>query len=72
MHWTLPQTSKKLVSVSATSVPVTDEGEEVVIKVPYIHYPVRLQEEQVRVLLNSGSKVNAMSPGYAKRLGLKA
>ena len=38
---------------------------------PYIHYPVRFQEEQVRALLNSGSKVNAMSPAYAKRLGLK-
>ena len=49
---------------------VTDDGEEVV-KVPCIYYPVRSQEEQVRALLNSGSKVNAMSPAYAKKLGLK-
>ena len=38
---------------------------------PCIHYPVRFQEEQVRALLDSGSKVNAMSPAYAERLGLK-
>ena len=41
------------------------------VRVPCIHYPVQFQEEQVRVLLDSGSKVNAMSPAYAKRLGLK-
>ena len=59
-------------SVSATSVPVTDGGEEVVlVRVPCIHYPVRFQEEQVRALLDSGSEVNAMSPAYAERLGLK-
>ena len=66
--------------VSVTSVPVTDGGEEVVLeRVPCIHYPVRFQEDskqegqqqQVRALLDSGSEVNAMSPAYAKRLGLK-
>ena len=61
-------------SVSATSVPVTDGSKEV-IRVPCIYYPVQFQEnqgqEQVRALLNSGSEVNAMSPAYAKRLGLK-
>ena len=51
--------------------PVTDGGEEVVARVSCIHYPVRFQEEQVRALLNSGSKVNAMSPIYTKKLGLK-
>ena len=70
----LPGTSKKLVSVSATSVPVTDGDEEVVLeRVPCIHYPARFQgdQEQVRALLDSGSEVNAMSPAYAERLGLK-
>ena len=61
-------------SVSATFVPVTDGGKEVV-RVLCIHYPVRFQEdqgqEQLRALLDSGSKVNVMSPAYAKRLGLK-
>ena len=58
--------------VSTTSVLVTDGSEEVV-KVPYIYYPVCFQEgqKQVRALLDSGSEVNAMSPVYAKRLGLK-
>ena len=60
--------------------PVTDGGEEVVLeRVPCIHYPVRFQEDskqegqqqQVRALLDSGSEVNAMSPAYAERLGLK-
>ena len=60
--------------ISVTSVPVTDGGKEV-IGVPCIHYPVRFQEYQgqklVRALLNSGSEVNAISPAYTKRLGLK-
>ena len=58
-------------SVLATSVLVTNRGEEVVVKVLCIHYPVRFQEEQIRVLLDSDSKVNAMSPIYAEKLGLK-
>ena len=62
--------AKKLASVSATSVPVTETSKEVV-RVPCIHYPVRFQAEQVRALLDSGSEVNAMSPAYAERLGLK-
>ena len=60
-------------SVSATSVPVTDGGKEVVVRVLYIYYPVQFQENQgqVRALLDSGSEVNAMSPAYAEKLGLK-
>ena len=50
---------------------MTDEGEEVIVRVPCIYYPVQFQEEQVRALLDSGSKVNAISPAYAKSLGLK-
>ena len=70
----MSRTSKKLVSVSATSVPVTDGDEEVVLeRVPCIYYPARFQgdQEQVRALLDSGSEVNAMSPAYAEKLGLK-
>ena len=58
-------------SVSAISVPVTNKGKEVVVRVPCIYYPVRFQDEQVRALLDSGSKVNIMSLAYAKMLGLK-
>ena len=66
----LPGTSKKLVLVSATFVPVIDGAEEVV-KVPCIHYLLQFQKEQVKALLNSGSKVNAMNPALARKLGLK-
>ena len=53
--------------------PVTAGGEEVVIRVSCIHYSIQFQEdqEQVKALLDRGSKVNAMSSAYAKRLGLK-
>ena len=68
----LPGTSKKLVLVSATSIPVTDSGEKVV-RVLCIHYSVGFQEnqEQIRALLNNGSKVNAMSLAYVEKLGFK-
>ena len=42
-------------------------------RVPCIHYPIRFKksEVQVQALLDSGSEVNAMTPGYASKLGLK-
>ena len=51
--------------------PVTGNDEKVVVRVPCIHYPVQFQEEQVRALFDSGSKVNAINPNYARKLGLK-
>ena len=61
-------------SVLATSVPVTDGGEEVT-RLPCIYYMAWFQDdqgqEQVKTLLDSGSEVITMSPAYAKRLGLK-
>ena len=51
--------------------PVTVSYEEIVVKVPCIHYPVWFQEEQIKALLNSDSKVNAINPDYARKLGLK-
>lgn len=56
--------------VSTTSVPMTDDSEEVV-RVPCIYYPIWVLQDEVRALLNSGSKVNAMSPDYTRNLGLK-
>ena len=52
--------------------PMTDGGEEVVVRVPCIYYLVQFQknQEQVKALLNSGSEVNAISPAYAKKLDL--
>ena len=69
-------------SFLATSVPITDDGEEIV-RVPYFYYSVCFQEDQrqknqgqegqeyVRALLISGSKINTLSPAYIKKLGLK-
>ncbi len=40
--------------------------------VPCIWYPVQFQEDQlkVKVLIDSDSEVNAMTPAYTKKLGL--
>ena len=49
--------------------------EEALERVPCIHYPVQFEgtnETQVQALIDSGSEVNAMTPAYASRLGLRA
>ena len=62
---------KKLVAVSATSASVTGASMEAVLqRVPCIRYPVQFQQGNVQALLDSGSKVNAMTPAYATKLGL--
>ena len=58
-------------SVLATSVPVTGDDKEVIVRVPCIYYPVQFQEEQVRTLLDSGSEINAMNLDYAWKLEFK-
>ena len=71
--------AKKLVSVSATSASVTGASKkapEVVLdRVPCIHYPVQFRKDKegatIRALIDSGSEVNAMTPAYAKQLGLR-
>ena len=68
--------AKKLVSVSATSSSVTEASKEKHVSlewVPYIHYPLRFCKDTtgVRALIDSGSEVNAMSPAYASKFGLK-
>ena len=42
-------------------------------RVPCIHYPFCFQKDtaDIRALINLGSKVNAMTPAYASKLGLK-
>ena len=47
---------------------------EVILKrVPYIHYILRFRKDtaDVKALINSGSKVNAMTPAYTLKLGLR-
>ena len=64
-------------SVLATSVLITNSSEKIV-RVPYIYYLIRFLEsqgqegqKQVRALLNSSSKVNAMNLAYIEKLGFK-
>ena len=69
---------KKLVTVSTTSTPVTIARAEGVganlganlARVPCIRYPINFGEKSVLALLDSGSKVNAIHPAFAKELGL--
>ena len=65
------QTSNKLALVLGTSILVTDTSGKKVVRVLCIHYPFQFQknQEKIRALLNSGSKVNAMSPAFAQNLG---
>ena len=69
---------KKLVTVSATSTPVTVAREEEVdenlganlAQVPCIRYPINFRKKSVSALLDLGSEVNAVHPAFAKELGL--
>ena len=42
-------------------------------RVPCVHYPLRFRKDtaDVRALIDSGSEVNAMTPAYASKLGLR-
>ena len=70
--------AKKLVSVPATSALVTGaskEAQEVIVldRVSCIYYPVQFRKDKgatIWALINSGSKINAITPAYAKQLGL--
>ena len=71
--------AKKLVSILATSLSVTGASKEapkmrVLDRVHYICYPIEFckdKDKDVLALLDSGSKVNAITPAYTAHLGLK-
>ena len=69
--------AKKLVSVLATSTLVigaNKKAQEMILgRVPCIHHPAqfRKDKEVIKALIDSGSKVNAITPAYAKQLGLQ-
>ena len=48
--------------------PMINGNGEVVIQMLCIYYLVQFQEEQVKTLLDSGSKVNAINLNYAQKL----
>ena len=57
--------------------PLTDTNGKKIVSVPCTHYLIQYQEsqgqkgqEQVKALLDSSSKVNAMSLAFARKLGL--
>ena len=61
--------------VSATSTLVTETDKEaqgvILDRVLCIHYPVQFRKDKkaiIQALINLGSKVNAMTPAYAKQL----
>ena len=59
-----------------TSTPVTESSQKDVVvlnRVPCICYPMRFKKSKVQIqaLIDSGSEVNAMTPAYASKLGLK-
>ncbi len=67
----VPRQAKKLVAVSVTSTSMTDKKTKKELeRVPYIWYPVTFKD-QTEALLDSESKVNAMSQAFAQQLGLK-
>ena len=71
--------AKKLVLVLATFASVTGASkkalEMVLDRFSCIYYPVQFQKDKekatIRAPINSGSKVNVMTPAYAKQLGLQ-
>ena len=52
---------------------MTEASQEDVVldRVPCIRYLIRFKKNDVQALIDSGSEVNAMTPGYASKLGLK-
>ncbi len=66
----VPQKSKKLVAVMATSTSMTEKTEEELECVLCIWYPVTFKDK-TKTLLDLGSKVNIMSQVFSHQLGLK-
>ncbi len=60
----VPRKLKKLVTVSAASTSITEKTEELE-RVPCIWYPVTYKD-QTETLLDSGSKVNAISQTFVQ------
>ena len=52
---------------------IEDSQEVTLERVPCIQYPVQFQKDEngIQALLDSDSKINAINPAYAKKLGLR-
>ena len=60
---------QKLAAVLATSTSV-NASSEALHRVPCILYLGHFEANQVEALIDSGSEVNAMTPGFAAKIGL--
>lgn len=72
----MPKTSKNLVLVLATSVPITEASKEdkvILERIPCIYYLLHFRKNtvEVKTLFDSSSKVNAITPVYASKLDLQ-
>lgn len=72
----LPRTFKKPVLVLRISAPINEairENKVILKKISYIYYQLRFRKDtlEVKALLNFNSKVNAITPAYATKLGSK-
>lgn len=69
----LPEKSKKSVLVLPTFAPMTETSTEDIALdwVSYIYYPVQFKKEELRALIDIVSEVDAITPTYAVKLGLK-
>ena len=47
------------------------EDDIILDRIPCIHYPIQFKKNKVWALINSSSKVNAMTSAYASKLGLR-
>ena len=60
---------------SALATEASKEAQEVILdRVPYIYSPLQLQKDKkatIRALIDSDSKLNAITPAYSKQLGLQ-
>lgn len=65
----LYQISKKLAAVLVISTLMTATP-DALQSVPWIWYFIQFQAQQIKALINSGSKVNTMTPTFANKLGL--
>lgn len=74
------QEAEKLVSISATSVLVTETSKQVKSKaversklqqVLYVHYSALFDEFFIEILIDSGSKVNIIQLSVGKKLGFR-
>lgn len=52
---------------------MTEAREEVLKRVPYVYYPMQFRKDlsEIKALIDLGSEVNAISPVYANKLGLR-